>query len=123
MASPKITFTGSITVLGNTETVGAKGFKKRELVVVDDPNADYPNELKFEAQGERCSLLDDLKKGETVTVTAYINGRKWHNPKTDKDVYFTTLSVNKVDKGEVAADEEPPHEEPAPEAADDDIPF
>jgi hypothetical protein len=92
-------YTGVVEKVMPTQTVGAKGFQKRDLIVTDDEGSmsNYPNHIPFTFKQDRVNLLDSLKKGQRVKVRFAIDGRVWHSPKTDEDVYFKDLVGLKVD--------------------------
>lgn len=82
--------------VGQTEFIGDKQFKKRELIVEYSGNPQYPQVLKFEASQERCDKLDSVKSGDNVTIHFNLNGREWANKDGIVQV-FNTLSIWKVD--------------------------
>jgi hypothetical protein len=115
-------YTGVVEKVMPTQTIGAKGFQKRDLIVTDDEGtaSNYPNHIPFTFKQDRVNLLDSLKKGQRVKVRFAIDGRVWHSPKTDEDVYFKDLVGLKIDvlgaEGDAAA-------EPIPESVSEaDIP-
>lgn len=112
---------GTITVIGTTQEFGAKGFKKRELVVTTDEQ--YPQPIMVEFVQDKCELLDKFKVGQSVKVGVNLRGREWVNPQGETK-YFNSIQGWRIDKVEgVTA---PPFEA-APEMADasqeDDLPF
>ena len=66
--------TGTITKIGEIQTFGAKGFKKRE-VILTIPDGKYSQTVSFEFQGDRCDLPDKYTEGDEVTVSFDIKGR------------------------------------------------
>lgn len=115
-------YTGVVEKVMPTQTVGAKGFQKRDIIVTDDEGSmsNYPNHIPFTFKQERVNLLDPLKKGQRVKVRFAIDGRVWHNPKTDEDVYFKDLVGLKI---EVLGEDGSTAANPIPEAASEaDIP-
>ena len=94
----KITLTGTLSLIGATQSFGSNGFTKREIVVQED-GMKYPNPVKFTLKKDHCALADNYHEGDQVTVTASINGRKWTNPKTQKDQYFVDLEAYKIESG------------------------
>lgn len=66
------------------------GFTKREFVVTTDGDR-YPQDVKFECVKDRCALLDNVTKGQRVTVTFDIRGNEY------KGRYFVSLSAWKVE--------------------------
>lgn len=86
---------GTVYHVGETKSVGAKGFKKRELVLRTGEDSKWPQLVAFEATGDTTSDLDGLNMGDAVTVHFDLNGREWSGPNGVK--FFTTLKAWKVD--------------------------
>jgi|SRR5690554_123922 len=80
--------TGKIKVINEKQTIGDKGFQKRELVITTEEN--YPQFILIEFTQNRCSLLDDFTIGQDVKVGINIRGREWINPKGEA-IYFNTI--------------------------------
>lgn len=118
--------TGKLSVIGETKTVGSNGFTIREFVLDQDKDSKYPNLIPFKLSKDNCEIVDGFKVGAHVTVSFYVNGRKWTDPK-GIDKYFSSLDCVKIeqvaDGGSV--DCPPPAEPPDDigEAVNDDIPF
>lgn len=120
--------TGEIEEIGETQTIGTKGFQKRDFVVAES-DTKFPNPVKFSLKKDNCVLLDGFKVGQKVKVTFSIDGRKWENPKQNNKVsWFIDLTAFKVQAldGSGAQDTPPPAEPPEDlgvDVAADDIPF
>jgi len=69
---------GKIKVIGETETFGAKGFRKRNLVVTTDEQ--YPQDILVEFVQDNCDLLDKFKVGQDIKTGINLRGREWVNP-------------------------------------------
>jgi len=72
MAKP-MTIEGTITRVGEVQTVGTKGFRKREFIL-EVGTSDWPNGVPFELH------KDDADKPPHVgpaTVQFYLQGREW----------------------------------------------
>lgn len=98
-------------------------FQAREFVI-EVPDGNYPQFVKFQLVQDRCALIDGMNEGETIKVHFDLRGREWQGK------YFTNLNAWKVEKATettsapaapaavgsfpTAADEP---------AADDDLPF
>ena len=102
-------------------------FKKRELIVEYAENPTYPEFLKFEAQQDKVSMLDNLKIGDQVEVFFNPRGRPWTN-KEGVTSYFNNMIVWRVNVlgTEASAATIPEYAKPvditsAPE--EDDLPF
>ena len=86
--------------------------------------------MPFVLKKDRCSILDNVKKGAKIRVSFYVSGRAWEDPKTGNTRYFGSndvvrLSVVGAD-GENSVVPEPatPSMEDFPENPDDsDMPF
>ena len=54
-------------------------FKKREFIVQDNRNPEYPEYIKVELIQDKVSLLDSLSVGDEINVLINIKGRKWED--------------------------------------------
>jgi hypothetical protein len=70
--------TGKIKLINETQTFGASGFRKRELVVTT--NEQYPQMLLVEFVQDKCDLLNNYAVGQDVKVSINLRGREWVNP-------------------------------------------
>lgn len=119
--------TGKVSVIGDTKSVGANGFTIREFVLEEDKDSKYPNLVPFKLTKDNCELIDSFKVGDSITVSFYINGRKWTD-KNGVDKYFGSNDVVKIEAASASvAKAVPPAAEPPAEFgegdADVDIPF
>ena len=111
----KLDFTGMVLKVGEVQEISAK-FSKRSVVVEEDGgNPDYPNQVEFECHKDDTSMLDGITAGDSVTVTAFVNGRYWEKG----DRYFTTLKM----AGIVSHSSEATAAESNIPGGDDDVPF
>ena len=69
---------GKIKLINDTQTFGASGFRKRELVVTT--NEQYPQMLLIEFIQDKCDLLNNYQVGQDVKVSINLRGREWINP-------------------------------------------
>jgi hypothetical protein len=115
---------GQIILIGETETFGAKGFKKRQLVIKTD--AQYPQTIPVDFTQDKCSILDSYSIGQFVNVSINVQGSEW------KGKYYVNLQAWKIDKGEKEKSSSsfmPDRQEVdnmmqrAEELAEDDLPF
>lgn len=88
---------GKVHLVGDIQNI-TDTFKKRDLVILDDSNADYPEYISVEATQDKVSLFDGLSEGQEVTVSINIRGRKWVD-KEGKDRYFNSIVAWRVQKG------------------------
>lgn len=74
------------------QTVGAKGFRKREFVVEYAENPQYPQKIKFELVQEKCAELDKFNEGDMLKVYFNIRGSEWQGK------YYVNLNAWKLEK-------------------------
>ena len=86
--------TGTIKVLGTTKEFGAKGFRKREMVVVTDEK--YPQMIQIEFLQDKCDLLNNFIVGQDVKVAINLGGREWINPQGEAK-YFNSITGWRVE--------------------------
>jgi hypothetical protein len=103
-------------------------FSAREFVL-EVPDGNYPQLIKFQAVQERCSLLDNYQEGDMVRVSFDLRGREWNGK------YLTNLNAWRIEAGGASgggaknaatenfpADPFPNYTE-APPVSSDDLPF
>lgn len=83
---------GKIVVIGETETVGTKGFQKR-LVVVETDDPKYPQKIPVEFVKDKTAVLDNFSVGQQVTVQFNLRGNEYQGR------YFVALQGWKIDGG------------------------
>ena len=107
--------TGTIKVVGQTEEVGSKGFKKRLLVVTTSEQ--YPQQIPMDFVQDKVSLLDSFSVGQEVKVGINLRGNEYNGK------YYLNAQGWRIEKlGESqAAPFEPSGE--LVQDADDDLPF
>lgn len=102
---------GQIKLIGETQTFGEKGFRKRELVITTDEQ--YPQDILIEFVQDKTEILDKYKVGGIVEVGINIRGREWVNPQGETK-YFNSIqgwNIKKLDEADTQ------------EEAPDDLPF
>lgn len=92
----KIELAGEVFKVGEEQTF-SRGFRKRELVIVQGKDTEYPNYIPITFTKERCDELETLALGDKVTVTAYLGGRKWARDPGDTPRFFLSLDAAKID--------------------------
>jgi single-strand DNA-binding protein len=83
---------GQIIKIGETEVVGQKGFKKRQIVIKTDTQ--YPQTIPVDFTQDKTGLLDMFKLDEFVTIGINIQGNEWNGK------YFANIQGWKISKGE-----------------------
>lgn len=79
---------GKIKVLGDTQTFGNNGFRKREVVVTTEEQ--YPQHLMVEFVQDKCDLLNNFNIGQPVKISINLRGREWTNPQGETK-YFNSI--------------------------------
>jgi hypothetical protein len=79
---------GKIKLIGETQTFGAKGFRKRELVVTTEEQ--YPQHIMVEFVQDKTDLLDSFQVGQQVKISINLRGREWTNPQGEVK-YFNSI--------------------------------
>lgn len=87
---------GVIKVVKPTQVISEK-FSKREFVVVDRSDVNYPQDIQFELTQEKTALLDNIMEGQEVEVSFNLKGREWTSPSGEVK-YFNTLTAFRIDK-------------------------
>lgn len=88
--------TGKLHTIFETKQVSDK-FTKREFVVELTDNPKYPQTVLFQATGDRCSQLDNLRVGDEVRIEFSLRGREWRSPSGEVK-YFNSLDAWKVEQ-------------------------
>lgn len=83
---------GQIIVIGETETIGSKGFKKRLVVVKTDEQ--YPQTIPVEFTQDKTNLLDNYSIGDIVKIGINLRGSEW------KGKYYANIQGWNINKGE-----------------------
>lgn len=121
------TYEGKVVEIGGVQTFGS-GFKKRLLVIDNTPEGkDWKNPVPFYFTKDDVAKLDGIKKGMTVRVGGYFNGRRWDGPKgtqyfCDNTVYGKVEIVGGSANAPTAAEPEPSYQSDNGEIAED-MPF
>ena len=89
-------FTGKVKTVGELQTF-ASGFTKRELVVEEEREGNWPNVVAFAFKKDKVSRLESVKPGMRVKVGFVVDGREWTDPKSGKVRYFSDLTALRLD--------------------------
>jgi hypothetical protein len=71
-----MTIQGRVKQVGQTETVGANNFQKREIVVTTEEQ--YPQDVPIDFVKDKTTLLDNIHAGQSVTVHVNVRGREYN---------------------------------------------
>ncbi|TXD83686.1 DUF3127 domain-containing protein [Subsaximicrobium wynnwilliamsii] len=119
---------GKIKMIGETQTFGSNGFRKRELVVTTEEQ--YPQHIMVEFVQDKTDLLNNYQVGQEVKVNINLRGREWVNPQGETK-YFNSIQGWRIEAGQAAGNNAAPKApneafEPATnlnEEDHDDLPF
>ncbi|RXJ52174.1 DUF3127 domain-containing protein [Gelidibacter gilvus] len=79
---------GKIKMVGETQTVGSGGFRKREVVVTTEDQ--YPQHILVEFVQDKTDLLNNYQVGQNVKISINLRGREWVNPQGETK-YFNAI--------------------------------
>jgi len=79
---------GKIKVIGETQTFGSNGFRKREVVVTTAEQ--YPQSIMVEFVQDKTDLLNNFGVGQDVKISINLRGREWTNPQGEVK-YFNSI--------------------------------
>ena len=68
------------------------GFEKREIVITTEEQ--YPQDIKVEFLKDKCSILDNYKVGDSVTVGINLRGNEY------KGNYYVSIVGWRISKAE-----------------------
>lgn len=122
---------GKVKMIGETQTFGSNGFRKRELVITTEEQ--YPQHIMIEFVQDKSDLLNNYSVGQDVKVSINLRGREWTNPQGEVK-YFNSIQGWRIESLQAAQTEGagvppvPPAEAFAPadnlnEEEHDDLPF
>lgn len=83
---------GKIKVIGQTETIGAKAFRKR-LVVIETQEK-YPQLIPIEFTQDNTGLLDSFKVEDYANVSINLRGSEWQGK------YYANIQGWKIERAE-----------------------
>jgi len=79
---------GKVKFIGETQTFGANGFRKREIVVTTEEQ--YPQHIMVEFVQDKTDLLNNYEVGQNVKISINLRGREWVNPQGETK-YFNSI--------------------------------
>lgn len=113
--------TGILKVKGQTTRVSEK-FTKREFVLTDNSNAEYPQHISLQLTQDKCALIDGAKIGDTLTAHINIRGREWISPQGEVK-HFNTIEAWRIEKVSEGEEVSMTNDMDAPVKSSDDLPF
>jgi len=91
---------GKIKVIGETQTFGSNGFRKREVVITTEEQ--YPQSIMIEFVQDKTDLLNAYAVGQNVKISINLRGREWTNPQGEVK-YFNSIQGWRIENLEAAA--------------------
>ena len=85
---------GKIKMVGETQTFGSNGFRKREIVVTTEEQ--YPQHIMVEFVQDKTDLLNSYQVGQQVKISINLRGREWVNPQGETK-YFNSIQGWRVE--------------------------
>ncbi|MFL1010874.1 DUF3127 domain-containing protein [Flavisericum labens] len=79
---------GRVKMIGETQTFGSNGFRKREIVVTTEEQ--YPQHIMVEFVQDKTELLNSYQVGQQVKININLRGREWVNPQGETK-YFNSI--------------------------------
>ncbi len=86
---------GKVKMIGETQTFGNNGFRKRELVITTEEQ--YPQHIMVEFVQDKTDLLNNVNIGQPVKVSINLRGREWTNPQGEVK-YFNSIQGWRIEK-------------------------
>lgn len=102
---------GRIKVIGETQSFGSNGFRKREVVVTTEEQ--YPQHIMVEFVQDKTDLLNSFQAGQQVKISINLRGREWVNPQGETK-YFNSIQGWRIEAAQ--ADASSPEMPPVPPA-------
>ena len=90
---------GKIKMIGETQTFGGNGFRKREVVVTTEEQ--YPQHIMVEFVQDKTDLLNTYQVGQNVKVSINLRGREWVNPQGETK-YFNSIQGWRIENAQDA---------------------
>jgi len=120
-----------VKLVGQTETVGDNGFRKRDIVVTTEEQ--YPQHISIQFVQDKCDILDGYKVGQKVKIGINLRGREWVSPQGETK-YFNTIQGWRIEAVQSGQPQQPYNPPPVPPAdafepasgnqdEEDDLPF
>ncbi|NJX15345.1 DUF3127 domain-containing protein [Tamlana crocina] len=98
---------GRVKMIGETQTFGNNGFRKREIVVTTEEQ--YPQHIMVEFVQDKTDLLNNFQVGQQVKININLRGREWVNPQGETK-YFNSIQGWRIEavQTEAASGNVPP---------------
>lgn len=101
---------GVVHLIEDTKTFGAKGFRKR-LVVLEQDTGRFVNYIPIDFVQDGCDKVDELRVGDEIDVTYRLSGRKWQKDANSEVKFFLSAEGMRFSK-KGAGKKSPPAADP-----------
>jgi hypothetical protein len=98
---------GKVKMIGETQSFGTNGFRKREIVVTTEEQ--YPQHIMVEFVQDKTDLLNNFQVGQNVKIGINLRGREWTNPQGEVK-YFNSIQGWRIEalQSDASSPEMPP---------------
>lgn len=101
---------GKIKLIGETQTFGSNGFRKREVVITTEEQ--YPQSIMIEFTQDKSDLLNAYSVGQNVKISINVRGREWVNPQGETK-YFNSINGWRIENIDQSVSNDMPPMPPA----------
>jgi hypothetical protein len=91
---------GKVKMIGETQSFGSNGFRKREIVVTTEEQ--YPQHIMVEFVQDKVDLLNNFQVGQPVKISVNLRGREWVDPQ-GVTKYFNSIQGWRIEALQAAA--------------------
>lgn len=91
---------GKVKMIGETQSFGSNGFRKREVVVTTEEQ--YPQHIMVEFVQDKVDLLNNFQVGQPVKISINLRGREWVDPQ-GVTKYFNSIQGWRIETLQPAA--------------------
>lgn len=103
----KVSIKGTVEKIGEVQTVGQKGYQKREVWVREEGgNERYPSIVPIVCDRDNLDAFVDCKEGDSIGADCWLNGREY-NGRCYVDIKLAKLVEIKKAGGNDSATDEP----------------
>lgn len=81
---------GLLHIKGDVKVISAR-FTKRDFILLDNSNIEYPQYIPFELHQDRVKLIENIPPGSHLHVTFDIRGKEWQGK------YYVNLVAWKIE--------------------------
>ncbi len=104
---------GKVKMIGETQTFGNNGFRKREIVITTEEQ--YPQHIMVEFVQDKTELLNNYQIGQDIKISINLRGREWVNPQGETK-YFNSIQGWRIEHLQAAVPQGAPDMPPVPPA-------